>query len=471
MQFLLRPRYAVPALIGLALVIALFAGLSLLPRFSHAQTSAPTQSSTDIGARRAALQAQLDQLEQQIAQTQSTLTSLNSQGQSIQRDINIIDASIKKTQLQIRATQVQIDALSQNIVVHANTIGTLTGDIQSEQASLAQIIRSTREIDDSSSLIEVVLSSDDVSSFFSDLDSYVSLKQALGQSSNQLMNTRTAQQTEKDALTSQKTQQENLKAVQAQEQATLQAQENQKAKLLAANKSQAAHYQSIYDTQQKTAAQIRAELFALAGGGGQIPLPTAITLAKAAGAATGVRPALILGILKQETNLGQNVGQCLLTNSPNKGDGKGKNTGTPFDGVMKPTRDVDPFMQITQTLGLDWQSQPVSCPPSYGYGGAMGPGQFIPSTWMLLAPRVSAAAGHPSLFANPWNNQDAFIATALLMADNGATSQDPASEREAALRYFAGWGNADNPAYSFYGDAVMGFAAQFQSDIDTLSGS
>jgi len=465
MQFLLRPKRALLALFIAALGIVLCAAFSLHPLLSHAQTA------TDIGARRAQLQAELDDLEKQIAQTQGTLTSLKGEGQSIQRDINIIDANIKKTQLQIRATQVQIDALSQNIVVHANTIGQLTGDLESEKASLSQIIRSTRAIDDSSSLIEVVLSSDDVSSFFSDLDSYVSLKQALAQSSNQLMNTRTAEQTEKEALTSQKSQQESLRNEMAAEAATLKSQEAQKARLLAANKSQTAHYQSIYDTQQKTAAQIRAELFSLAGGGGQIPLPTAIALAKAAGAATGVRPALILGIMKQETNLGANVGQCLLTNTPNKGDGKGKNTGTPFSGVMKPERDVDPFMTITKTIGLDWQSQPVSCPPSYGYGGAMGPGQFIPSTWMLLASRVSSAAGHPATFANPWNNMDAFTATAILMADNGAAVRTPDAERTAALRYFAGWGNAGNPAYAFYGDSVMGFAAQFQSDIDTLSGS
>ena len=457
----MRPRVTV--LMG-ALLALLAAALLIYPHFSQAQTS------TDIGARRAQLQAQLDDLEKQIAQTQGTLNTLNGQGQSIQRDINILTADIKKSQLQIRATQVQIDALAQNIVVHANTIGTLTGDLQSEKESLAQIIRSTREIDDSSSLIVVVLSSQDVSSFFSDLDSYASLKSALGQSSHELMNTRTAAQTEKDALVDQKSQQEKLHNIQAAEKAKLESQEAQKAKLLAENKTQTAHYQSIYDTQQKTAAQIRAELFSLAGGGGQIPLPTAIALAKAAGGATGVRPALILGIMKQETNLGQNVGQCLLTNSPNKGDGKGKNTGTPFAGVMKPDRDVDPFMTITSTLGLDWQSQPVSCPPSYGYGGAMGPGQFIPSTWMLLKDRVSRAAGHPATFANPWNNMDAFTATALLMADNGAAGGSPDAERTAALRYFAGWGNASNPAYAFYGDSVMGFAAQFQSDIDTLGG-
>jgi peptidoglycan hydrolase CwlO-like protein len=454
-------RFRTPALY-LALAALLTSTVFIYPHLSRAQTS-----SADVGARRAALQAQLDDLEKQIAATQGTLTGLKGEGQSIQRDINILDAGIKKSQLQIRATQVQIDALAQNIVVHANTIGELSGNLNSERASLAQIIRSTNQIDDSS-LIEVVLSAEDLSTFFGDLDSYVTLKSALGQSSQQLVKTRAATETEKDALVTQKAEQERLRGIQAQEEASIVSQQAQKKVLLAKNKSTTAKYQSIFETQSKTAAQIRAELFSLAGGSGQIPLPTAITLAKAAGAATGVRPALILGILKQETNLGQNVGQCLLTNSPNKGDGKGKNTGTPFDGVMKPTRDVDPFMTITSSLGIDWQSQPVSCPPSYGYGGAMGPGQFIPSTWMLYTDRVARLAGHPGTPGNPWNNLDAFTATAMLMADNGAGAQTPDAERMAALRYFAGWGNASNPAYSFYGDGVMGFAAQFQSDIQTL---
>lgn len=457
MQFLRLSRY----------VAALAIFVSLIGFGAH---FALADEAGDIAARRAALQAQLDDLEKQITQTQGTLTTLKGEGQSIQRDINILDANIKKSQLQIRATQVQIDALAQNIVVHTNTIGLLSSNLASERESLAQIIRSTNEIDQYS-LIEVVMSAEDVSTFFGDLDSYVTLKDALGKSSEHIIKTRSATETEKDALLNQKVERERLRAIQASEQANIVKQQNQKKVLLAQNKTQAAHYQSIYDTQAKSAAQIRAELFSLAGGSGQIPLPTAIALAKSAGASTGVRPALILAIMKQETNLGQNVGQCLLTNSPNKGDGKGKNTGTPFDGVMKPERDVDPFMAITASLGIDWQSQPVSCPPTYGYGGAMGPGQFIPSTWNLLKDRVARAAGHPNTPANPWNNLDAFTATAILMADNGASARTEAAERTAALRYFAGWGNAGNPAYAFYGDGVMGFAAQFQADIETLGGS
>jgi hypothetical protein len=62
------------------------------------------------------------------------------------------------------------------------------------------------------------------------------------------------------------------------------------------------------------------------------------------------------------------------------------------------------------------------------------------------------------------------MATAMLMADNGADAQTPSAERLAALRYFAGWTNARKPAYAFYGDGVMEFASRFQKDINQLGG-
>ena len=172
---------------------------------------------------------------------------------------------------------------------------------------------------------------------------------------------------------------------------------------------------------------------------------------------------------------------------------------------MSPTRDVPEFLFITKLLGIDPNSVKVSAAPSYGWGGAMGPAQFIPSTWACYAgivntttgscgkgtdgtydgpwsydaskDRIAKLAGHPSTPSNPWVNLDAFTAVGLLMADNGAPADIgtnpscPSSGCEAALRYFAGWGNADNPAYAFYGDDVMAFAAQFKSDIATVNGS
>jgi membrane-bound lytic murein transglycosylase B len=322
---------------------------------------------------------------------------------------------------------------------------------------------------DQFSVVNVALGSQDVSSFFSDLDAFTSIKSSLADSFSQIQVTSSSTEVEKEALEARLAEQQQLQTVQQVAKQSLLSQEQDKQALLTQTKGVEANYQQSIAASQKTASQIRTELFQLAGGGGQIPLPTAITLAKQAGAATGVRPAFILGILKQETNLGANVGQCLLTNSPNKGNGKGKNTGTPFARVMAPNRDVDPFLAIVSSLGLDWTQMPVSCPQSTGYGGGMGPAQFIASTWTSYETRIATLAGHPGTPANPWNNLDAFTAIALYMDDLGASAQTPAAERTAALKYFAG-GYYKNPAFAPYGDNVMQFASDFQSEINILSG-
>ena len=119
-------------------------------------------------------------------------------------------------------------------------------------------------------------------------------------------------------------------------------------------------------------------------------------------------------------------------------------------------------------LGLNPDDMPVSKKPWYGWGGAMGPAQFIPSTWILYKSRIAKVAGENP--PNPWNPRTAFIATALLMKDNGADAGTRYSERLAALRYFAGWKNATNPAYAFYGDGVMSLTDKFQRQIDILEG-
>jgi membrane-bound lytic murein transglycosylase B len=136
---------------------------------------------------------------------------------------------------------------------------------------------------------------------------------------------------------------------------------------------------------------------------------------------------------------------------------------------MKGSRDVDPFTAITSALGLDPFAMPVSCPQETGYGGGMGPAQFIPSTWVPYQNRIAKLAGHPGVPANPWDNLDAFTAIALYMTDLGAGAQTPSAERTAALKYFAG-GYYRNPAFAPYGDNVMKYAANFQQEIDILNG-
>ncbi|HFC10698.1 MAG TPA: hypothetical protein ENJ75_00660 [Candidatus Kaiserbacteria bacterium] len=454
-------------------VIALF----ITPFILRAQTVA------SVSTRRAKLQTQLSTLESQINGTQSTLNNLRSQHESLQRDINIFDAQIKKARLQVRATEIAIEQLSSNINTHTKTISTLNKQLAREQESLAQILRQTQAIDDYSA-VDVALSSDDMSSFFQDLDAFTSIKKALGSSFTEITNTRTHTENEKQVLQDQLSQQQQLKQIQILEQRKIQSQENRKERILRKTKGKESAYRSLILSQKKTAAQIRAELFALRGSAA-IPFGQALQYAEVAEKATGVRAAVTLGVLKQETDLGENLG-----------------TGN-WKKDMSPSRDQPVFAYIIKVLGLDPNMMPVSRKPSYGWGGAMGPGQFIPSTWVCYGGFINTNTGDCSngrrtlswrafwqgpwkyvaskdrvrkltrgnVPSNPWNDQDAFMATAMLMADNGAAKHTRYAERLAALRYFAGWRHAKNPAYAFYGDGVMGYADEFQKMIDQLKSS
>lgn len=457
-------------LFGIGLATLLFTA----PLISAAQTV--TQA---VSNRQQQLQSQLDDIEAQIATQQRLLETAQGQRQTLQTQIDALNAEIKRTQLQIQAISLTITKLNGDIGVRDAKLSELSDRLAAEKESLAQILRQT-QILDANSVVHVALGSKNISSFFRDLDAFTSIKSALADSFDQIQQTSSSTEAEKEALQARLAEQEQLRTVAQLAKQAVQDQQLEKQRLLATTKGIEANWQKLISTNQKTAAQIRSQLFSLRDSAA-IPFGTALAYALAAERATGTRAAVTLGVLKQETNLGENLG-----------------TGTWLTD-MHPTRDRPIFQYITQALGLDPNQMPVSKKPSYGWGGAMGPGQFIPSTWVCFGgfvntqiggctPRGSATAfwqgpwqydsskdrvrkllgsASPS---NPWSAQVAIMATAMLMADNGASRQTYAAERNAALMYFAG-SNYKKSAYAFYGDGVMGFAAQFQQDINQLGGS
>jgi hypothetical protein len=146
------------------------------------------------------------------------------------------------------------------------------------------------------------------------------------------------------------------------------------------------------------------------------------------------------------------------------GDGEKVLSSEKVQKVMKPSRDVSPFLEITKELGRDPYNTPVSCPiPSVGgYGGAMGPAQFIPSTWIRYKNRIREITGKTP---DPWSINDAFLAAGLYLADYGAAKQTQNAEWKAAMIYFSG---STNTKYRFYGDSVLSIAEKYQDDIEAL---
>jgi len=411
-----------------------------------------------VERRRAELEKQLEELIEEIAGQQSLLDGKRQERVSFERDVTILEAQIRKAQLSIEARNLSIRQLGGEIGQKEQTIGGLTSKLSREKESLAQLLRKTNEIDNYS-LVEIVLGNQNLSAFFEDLDAFNVIKGKLQESFIEIELTKQDTQAQKELLEDKQVEEVELRTIQELQKREIEVREAEKQRIVDITKGVETAYQNIISAKQRTAAEIRAELFTLRGTAA-IPFGEALDLANLASQKTGVRPAFILGVIAQESKLGENIGQCNLPEDPPK---------YKWQNIMKAPRDTVPYLEITSSLGLDPNRMPLSCPPGYGYGGAMGPAQFIPSTWILYKDRIAKLTGNNP--PNPWFPGDAFIASALLLMDNGADHGTRGAERLAALRYFAGWRNAEKPAYAFYGDGVLDLADKYQQQIDILSSS
>lgn len=424
-----------------------------MPATLEAQTLSPEE--------RARLQSEYDQLQKEIAQWQKVLDETKAKKNTLQGDVTLLDAQIKKAQKEIQQRSITITNLGSEIKEKTERISTLEERLEAGKASLAKLMRQKNELEQRPLAI-LALSSDDLSSFFSDIQNIDTVNQDLQARFDELRGVKEETIKERQQLDARKNAELDARHEVVVKQDQIKEDQAEKQQLLNITKKDEQSYQAVLSERQKRANEIRSALFELRDSAG-ISFESALAYATEAERATGVRAAFILGILRQESNLGTNVGQCLLVD-PATGMGKGKNTGTPIKNVMKPDRDVQPFLDLMNRLGRDPYSTVVSCPQSIGYGGAMGPAQFIPSTWRGYEARVKGVVGAPN--GDPFKAEHAVVAMGLYLKDLGANKQTYSAEREAAARYYAGanWARSGLG----YAASVLSFADKYQKDIDFL---
>ena len=439
------------------LVVVYGGGFTLFQHSVQAQDLTPEE--------RAVLQAQYDELQKEIVVQQQIIKDTQAKKDTLQGDVTILNAQIKAAQAQINAKNITIKQLSAQIVKKNVVIGQLSNRITRGQEALASILRQTQMIDDYS-IVSIAFGSENVSEFFSDLDAFTSIKTDLKNRFADIRSAKAQTESEKADLALKQNQTADAKYIVETKKKQISSDKTQKQQLLAITANQEVEYKKVLAERQAKAAAIRAALFPLRDAA-PIQFADALNFAKEAQAKTGVRPAFILAVLTQESNLGANVGQCYLTNN-STGAGVGKNTGTVFTKVMSPTRDVPPFIDLGLRLGFDPHRQVVSCPimSAGGWGGAMGPAQFIPSTWQMYEARTASVTGHA--VPNPWAAEDAIAAMSLYFNDLGADAGGYTAERRAAAKYYAGGAWAGSSGQS-YGRSVLALAESIQSNIDFLS--
>lgn len=440
-----------------------------------------TTHASTLEQQRAQLESELRVIEAEIALREKALEKQRQQTGSIKGELDQLRSEISLRKKEISAKQNLIGSLSSEINKKNNTINSLQSEIEREKVVLAYSIRKQNQLHNFS-FLDFWLGGKQLSDSVQDQYKFAYVQDDLHDSYRGVIDLTERTHAEKEELETRKEEEADIKYELEQDKAKVERKEDEQEDLYTQSKNEEFTHQQLINQRKQRIASIRAQLFELNGvTEGALSFGEAYDLAKQAGNMTGIRPAFILAILKQETNIGKNVGTC------NKGVGTKNWTQIMPGPTSNSWRDDQTiFKALTKELGLNPDVMPLSCPlPSGGWGGAMGISQFIPATWAEYGgmverngvwmydsskDRIRNALGSNTM-SNPWNHLHGITATALYMKDLGAGAQTYSKERDAACKYYSGRGcAAPNVRNAFYGNAVMNHAAGFQQQIDFIEG-
>jgi len=382
---------------------------------------------------------------QQIAELNAAIGALEQQQagaeqeeQIISKKLSAIKQQLAAAELELRQTQLSIKQVRADREQTTLDIEELQKDIEQRRLALAELLRELY-LHEQITMLDVFLRTGSLADVLAERSALAELQ---GRSVAVVLQLQQEEQVLLEQEEQLEVQEVDLGQLQEQldaQQAELAGKRGEQQEFLAANKEQQLRYEQKIAEAQKARTEIKQGLFQLQGAGVKLSLTEATDMAKLAGKFTGVRPALLLGVLKIESNVGGNIGNGV------------------FPDDMHP-QSREPFLRIMKKLGRDPNTAPISAARSYGWGGAMGPAQIMPATWEGVEARVAEYLGKP--LADPYELMDAFVGTSVILGSYGAF--DPAREREAAGRYLAGpnW-----QRYPWYIDRVMAVAAEYEKEL------
>lgn len=392
------------------------------------------------------LEKQKQEYQTQIEQTQSTsktleteLKGLNAKINQLNLEIRSFELSISQTSLEVSDTEAKIDDATDKIVKHRN--------------ALSQYLKIAYE-SDRKTLTHILLKNANISDFFTDLNNIKLNQENLRASIKNIRELKSDLEIRQNELEDKKTDLERLKRLEELEKGSLNSNKKVKDKLLKDTKGQESKFQELVKKTQKDIEAIRSQITYLGQNG--VTAEEAVKFGQLAAIATGIRPAFLIAILEVESGLGRNVG-------------KGNWLDDMYNCYLrlgKPSRaeaEKAAFFTIVSKLNLDPNTVKVSKEPNYGCGGALGPAQFLPTTWLGYEEQTARLTGHNP--PNPWNIEDAFMASAIKLANGGATAQNKTGETRAAKAYISGKPSCTSSICNYYTNAVLRKAAEIEKNL------
>lgn len=400
----------------------------------------------------------LDQELVKIKDLTETKKETDVQVRTLAKEIDTLDNEINSAQKNLDITNKDIESIKSELSETRAYISTLEQTIRAQKSLIREYV-SSLYVQKDVSLFEVVLSQNQLSDLLGSVQKTGVMQDSITESITLITAKEKEIVSEKQHLFDKEEELMALKQSQEQQKSLLQQTQEDKETLLAQTKGQQSEYEALlkesFATKQNLLNSIRV-LNGADGRPGAISLEEAYNLALANATRLGnkIRPEYLVGVMKIESGLGGNVGRSFYKDSLSGCAAREGNTTK-----LNFTREEQAFEKITSALGIPL-TQPVSgCPyPKYiGTGGAMGPAQIMPATWLGYEAKLRSFKGGASV--NPWSMEDAMLAMGMILlgkVGDQSIAGNEELERRAALCYLGGC----NVKNMWYADKVLNEAAR-----------
>ncbi len=213
----------------------------------------------EIAAQKAAKQAQLDQLNQQIKDYSNQIQQKRAQGASLSNEIGLYNIEIKSTELKIQATQTNIDNTNLQITETKDQITQKTQQIEEEKTLLAQLLQTLQQFDNTSG-IQMGLSSNNFSDFMDQIQYTESIQSKVYSLLQQIKDIKTKLEQDEIDLESNLQKLNQFGDQLNQTQTTLNNQKSERVQLLTQTRGQEGRYQKLLTSTQDEEAKIFREI-------------------------------------------------------------------------------------------------------------------------------------------------------------------------------------------------------------------
>lgn len=329
---------------------------------------------------------------------------------ALEQNLGQIQGAVASTLGEINKTKNVIDKTEENISRKEVEIRNMNEKVELQKEVLKGLLQETY-YNQKQPVLNVILTSADLVKIFSNTDHLITVEDKIREVSKEIAAEKLKIEQDKSELAEIKEEHEEV----------LDDKLDKKQELVAVQ----ADVQKDIKKKDATIGELNAKLAELKNDlssllGKNLSTDDIVEAAAIASKATGVRKDFILGELVVETNLGTFTGGCTYKNIR-----------------MKPA-DKAEFLKIATELekayGGNYKNKKLSCSPGFGYGGAMGVAQFMPTTWIGYKSYIAGATGHNP--PDPWSVIDGVMGMAKKLANGGATSKS--GERIASKRYYCG---------------------------------